>query len=178
MIKINLLPYREIEKKEKILFQFIIMIGAMVLSIVIVGLAHLKIVSYEESKIKERDDLKNEISDLDKKLGQIDKIKEQKAEIERKLGVIDTLNTKRISATELLYKVGEAIPESLWLTNFQDRGKEVVIDGEAYSANDVSNFMERLNSTGLFTKVNLISLDQQLKANVKVIKFNIICLRG
>ncbi|MCX7991304.1 MAG: PilN domain-containing protein [Proteobacteria bacterium] len=178
MIKINLLPYREIEKKEKILFQFVIMISAMVISLVIVGIVHWRVVAYEKDKITERDELKNEIAELDKKLGQIDKIKGQKSEIERKLGVIDTLNTKRIVSTELVYKIGEAVPESVWLTNLQDKDKEVAIDGEAYSANDVSNFMERLGRVGLFTKVNLISLDQQVKGNVKIIKFNLICLKG
>lgn len=178
MIKINLLPYREIEKKEKILFQFIVMVSAMVLALIIVAVVHWRVVIYEESKIKERDELKSEIAELDKKIGQIDKIKSQKSEIERKLSVIDNLNTKRIVSTELIYKIGEAVPESVWLTNLQDKEKEVAIDGEAYTANDVSNFMERLGRVGLFTKVNLISLDQQMKGNVKVIKFNLICQKG
>lgn len=178
MIKINLLPYREIEKKEKVMFQFIVMVSGMVLSLLIVGIVHWRVSAYESNKIKERDDLKNEIAELDKKLGQIDKIKSQKSEIERKLTVIDSLNAKRIITTQLIYKIAEAVPENVWLLGLQDKDKELIIDGEAQTANDVSFFMERLGKTGLFSKVNLITLDQQIKGNIKVIKFNLNCQKG
>ncbi len=175
MIKINLLPYREIEKKEKVMMQIIIMASAMVLSLIIVGVVHWQVVSSEKAKLAEKDSLNDEIKELDKKLGQIDKIKEQKAEIERKLNVINDLNTRRIITTELIYKVAEAVPDNVWLLSIQDKDKELTIEGEAQTASDVSNFMERLAKVGLFSKVNLITLDQTTKGNIKVIKFNLNC---
>lgn len=178
MIKINLLPYREIEKKEKIISQVIIIISSIFLYLLILGIVHWRIVSYEDGLIREREALKEEIVNLDKKLGQIDKIKEQKAEIERKLTVIDSLNSNRIVSTQLIYKIAEAVPESVWLTSIQEKDKEVVLEGESYTANDVSNFMERLSKAGLFNKVSLISLDQQMKGTIKVIKFNLNCIKG
>ncbi len=175
MIKINLLPYRDIEKKEKVVIQLIIMTSAMLMSLIIVAIVHWQVVSYENMRLNEKEALNNEIKELDKKLGQIDKIKEQKSEIERKLTVINDLNTRRIVTTELLYKVAEAIPDNVWLLSIQDKDKELSIEGEAQSASDVSNFMERLAKVGLFSKVNLITLDQTAKGNIKVIKFSLNC---
>lgn len=171
MIKINLLPYREVQKKEKIWFQFLLMIGVIIVSFLIVGIVHWRVVAYEEGLLSKKEELNREIADLDKKIGQIDKIKSQKSEIERKLGVIDMLNNKRIYATEFLFKVANAVPDKLWLNSIEEREKEVVITGEAELASNVSDFMERLNTTGLFQKVTLVSLDQQLKGDQKIIRF-------
>jgi type IV pilus assembly protein PilN len=173
MIKINLLPYREIQKKEKVWLQLLTMILILVGSLLLVGLAHWRIVAYESSLRDEKDTMSMEIVELDKKIGQIDKMKSQKNEIERKLQVIDLLNQKRIFTAQLLHKVAGAIPDKLWLTGLQDRDKDVVLDGEGVTANEVSSFMERLDKLGLFQKINLISLDQVQKGDQKIIKFNL-----
>lgn len=171
MIKINLLPYRDIQKQERIWFQFIAMIGAIVIAFIIVGIVHWRVVAYENGLNAKKEELNAEIEQLDKKIGQIDKIKSQKSEIERKLSVIEMLNNKRIYATEFLFKIAGAVPDKLWLNTLEEREKEVIITGEAELASYVSDFMERLNATGLFQKVTLVSLDQQMKGDQKVIRF-------
>lgn len=173
MIKINLLPYRDIQKQERMWFQFLLMIGAILLAIIIVSVVHWRFVAYETTLINQREDLKSEIASLDKKIGQIDKIKSQKSEIERKLSVIEMLNNKRAYATDFLYTIATAVPEKVWLISIEDKEKDVLITGEAELAAYVSDFMERLNKTGFFQKVALISLDQQVKGNDKVIKFSL-----
>lgn len=171
MIKINLLPYRDIQKQEKIWFQFFSMIGAVILALLIVGVVHWRFISYENALKVQKDELTNEIAELDKKIGQIDKIKSQKSEIERKLSVIDMLNNKRIYATDFLYKVANAVPDKLWLVTIEEREKEVVFTGEAELASYVSDFMNRLTNTGLFKTVTLVSLEQSAKGESKVIRF-------
>jgi len=171
MIKINLLPYRDIQKQEKIWFQFFLMIGCIVIALIILGVFHWQFSSYESSLTSQKEELNKEIADLDKKIGQIDKIKSQKSEIERKLGVIEMLNNKRIYATEFLFKIASAVPDKVWLITIEDREKEVVLTGEAELASFVSDFMNRLGTTGLFKTVTLVSLDQSVRGDQKVIKF-------
>ncbi len=171
MIKINLLPYRDIQKKEKIWFQILLMVGVVVLAFIVTGVVHWRVIAYEKSLLADRESINDEIAQLDKKIGQIDKIKSQKSDIERKLAVIEMLNNRRIYATEFLFKIATAVPDKVWLLSIEDKEKEVVLTGEAELASYVSDFMERLNTTGLFQKVTLISLDQQLRGDQKVMKF-------
>lgn len=178
MIKINLLPYREVQKREKIWLQLILMGGVIFVAFLCIGILHWQIITYEKGLNSMKEDLKQEIADLDKKIGQIDKIKSQKAEIERKLNVIDMLNTKRIYASEFLFKLANAVPDRLWLTSIEEREKEVLIVGEAEMASNVSTFMERLNGTGLFQKISLLSLEQQSKGEQKVIRFTLSNLKA
>lgn len=171
MIKINLLPYRDIQKKEKVWFQIFLMIGTVVFAFIIVGVVHWRVVAYESDLTSMREEINREIVELDKKIGQIDQIKNQKSEIERKLSVIDMLNFKRVYAAEFLFKTADAVPDKVWLLSIEERDKDVVFTGESELATHVSSFMERLNSSELFQKVTLVSLEQVVKADHKIIKF-------
>jgi len=178
MIRVNLLPYREAQKKEKVWQQTILMLVMIVVGIAIIVGAGFSVASYEKSIVKQKEEVENEINELEKKLGKIDQIKKQKAEIERKLQVIETLNKNRLATPTLLFEIAQIIPERVWLLSFQDRDKDVALDGEAMTANDVSDFMERLAKLKLFSKITLISLDSSTRGEVKVIKFNLTLTKG
>jgi type IV pilus assembly protein PilN len=172
MIKINLLPYRDIQKKEKIWQQIFAMVGGILLGLVIVLIVHIQLSRMVSNYEKNKEDLNAEIKDLERKIGEIDKIKAQKGEIERKLSVIDKLNTERMKVVVLLYNIGSIIPENVWLTALSDRGNELILDGEAMTGNDVSDFMKRLQGIKDFSKVTLMTMDQAQKGDQKIVKFN------
>jgi len=173
MIKVNLLPYRDVQKKEKVWQQIFAMIGGVLLGLIILGIAHWQLFLYEANLEKNKQDLEAEIKDLEKKIGEMDKIKAQKAEIERKLGIIEKLSLQRLSMAELLYNIGSSIPDNVWLTSLSDKGNELILDGEALTANDVSIFMNHLGQIKSFSKINLVALEQTTKGELKVIKFNL-----
>lgn len=173
MIKINLLPYRDVQKKERVWQQIITMVACVVAGILIIGIAHWQILSLESSFEKNKVDLESQIKELDKKLGQLDKIKAQKGEIERKLQVIEKLNTQRLDVAKLLNTLAMSVPENVWLTSLSYKGAELIIDGEAMTGNDVSDFMKRLEDQKIFNKVILTGMDQTVRGETKIVKFNL-----
>lgn len=173
MIKINLLPYRDVQKKEKVWQQIFTMLGGVLLGFVVLAVAHIFLVRIENGYEKNKEDLNSEIKNLEKQIGEMDKIKAQKAEIERKLSIIEKLSLQRLDMVGNLYNIASSIPDNLWLTSFSDKGSEIILDGEAFSANEVSIFMKRIEETKKFGKVTLLTLDQAQKGEQKVLKFNI-----
>lgn len=172
MIKINLIPYRDIQRKEKVWQQIITMVGGVLLGLIIIVVAHIQLSRMISNFEKNKEDLNAEIKDLEKKIGEIDKIKAQKGEIERKLGVIDRLNIERMKVVVLLYNIGSVIPDNVWLTELSDKGNELILNGEAISGNDVSEFMKRLQNISGFSKVTLMTMDQSQRGEQKIVKFN------
>ncbi|MEQ8161059.1 MAG: hypothetical protein ABRQ33_07700, partial [Smithellaceae bacterium] len=88
MIKINLLPYREKEKKENSVRQASLIGGAFVALILILVFVQLKLnssIRTLESQVKESE---VKLVDLDKKIGHLDEFKKDKKELEQKLQVI------------------------------------------------------------------------------------------
>ena len=116
MIKINLLPYREKEKKENLQHQIIIISGTLaifLLSILAVHLYFSRSISGMETKILEAD---ARLIVLNKKVGDIDGFKRDKKELEQKLGVINSLETNRLFPVRMLDELNLLVPaKEAWL---------------------------------------------------------------
>ena len=97
MIKINLLPYREKEKKENLARQISIIAGSFVIFILLLVFVQFKFsssVSRLEDQVKETE---AKLIELNKKIGDLERFKKDKKELEQKLGVIKTLEENRLA---------------------------------------------------------------------------------
>ena len=122
MIKINLLPYREKEKKENLAQQIFIIAGSFIVFILLLVWLQVWInssISDLKSQIKDSEAL---LVDLDKKIGNLEKFKNDKKELEQKLGVIATLEENRLAPVKTLDNLALLVPsKDIWLS--QDNPK-------------------------------------------------------
>src|SRR3989339_259567 len=96
MIKINLLPYREQEKKENLQRQIMILSGTLALFLLIILAVHLYFTMSIGNMEKEIREAEAKLVVLDKKVGDIEGYKRDKKELEQKLGVINSLEKNRL----------------------------------------------------------------------------------
>ena len=177
MIRINLLPYREKEKKEDIQRQIIIISGSLLLFLVILISGHLYLgmtISGLEKKIREAD---ARLVVLNKKVGDIELFKKDKKELEQKLAVINTLEVNRFFPVRMLDELNMVVPSrDIWLDRVIETGKDLRIEGVARDNGILARFMTNLERAGFVQSVDLVISQEKDVAGVKLQQFAVTCV--
>lgn len=148
MIRINLLPHREIRRKRQ-QQHFFIMLGA----VAAIGAAIWFAVSYgylagQLSDQQARNKyLQDEIAKLDKQIAEINKLKEQTAALLERKRVVEELQANRSEVVHLLDQLVRQIPEGVYFRAVKQTGTRVTINGYTQSQARVSTLMRNLESS-------------------------------
>ncbi|MCX5825204.1 MAG: PilN domain-containing protein [Deltaproteobacteria bacterium] len=176
MIKINLLPYREKEKKENLQRQIFILSGTLVLFLLIMIAVQLYFsmsISGMETKIREAD---AKLVVLNKKVGDLEGFKRDKREIEQKLGVIKSLEGNRLFPVRMLDEINRLVPAGdIWLEKISENGQELRIEGIARDSITVAGFMKSLEKAGFIQSVDLGVSREKEVSGVKLQQFILNC---
>lgn len=177
MIRINLLPYWERQKKENIVRQVVVMTGCLVLFLAVLAGLTLYLESAIgdlEAKIRQA---RAQLALLDKKVGDIEAFKRDKKELEQKLSVIAALEGNRLFAVQMLDEINVRLPGGdAWLERIAQSGPEVRLEGVARDNGTVARFMANLEGTGLFKAVDLVVSKEKVVAGANLQQFTVLCL--
>lgn len=159
MIRINLLPHRELRRKRQ-QQHFFIMLGA----VAAIGIAVWFVVSYiylagELSDQQARNKyLQDEIAKLDKQIAEINKLKEQTAALLERKRVVEELQANRSEVVHLLDQLVRQLPEGLYLRAVKQNGTRVTITGYTQSQARVSTLMRNLESSPFLEGPGLVEV--------------------
>lgn len=161
LIKINLLPYRQIlEQKQKKRFQVILGIGAAA-GLVVCGLIYSGLAGLILSQEGRNSSLEDGIRELDTQIVQIKDLNKQKQSfLERKLKVEELAN-KRFEGARIVDTLNQLVPDGVYLTELAGDDNNVnsyTITGKAINDDKVAQFMTSLPSTGVFEQPQLIGI--------------------
>lgn len=96
----------------------------------------------------------------------------RKAELEQRLALISRLRGAKRGPVLLLETVSRSLPEGLWLMEFRQQGLSVQIEGRALSLTSVTDFAQRLQSSGLFRHpVEILTTSTEVVEETPVIRF-------
>lgn len=146
MIRINLLPVRQVQKREQGRQFLVLMVGMFVLTIAANVYWYLWMDGKREAAQRRLDDTNARIAQLEKVIGEVTNLQKRKKEVEEKLAVLDKLTKQRAGPVKMLDALATAIPKKVWLLSFEERGGGAAITGNAESFDDVSEFMRGLNN--------------------------------
>jgi type IV pilus assembly protein PilN len=176
MIKINLLPYREKEKKENLSQQIFIAVGSFVVLILLLVWMQVWInssISNLESNVKTAEAT---LVALDKKIGDLEKYKNDKKELEQKLGVIATLEENRLAPVKTLDNLAMLVPKDIWLVKITQKEDRINIEGIGRDNIIVADFMKDVEKFDPIKSVDLISSKKTEIAGVTLQQFNFSCI--
>ena len=167
LIKINLLPYREIlEQKQKKQFQLVMAFGVIaggVAAFLIWG-ALAALITNQESRNEE---LNAGIKELDAQIVKVKDLQAQKQSFLERKQKVEELDNKRFEGARIVDTVNQLVPDGAYLTSIQNiGGSDAVISntytlvGKAISDNKVAMFMTALPSTGVFDTPKLDSINK------------------
>lgn len=174
MIRINLLPHREIKRAvRRRQFNYLLAL-TLVLSAGVIGLGQAAI----SARLAEQDErnafLETEITKLDEKIKEIKKIKsETQALLERKQ-VVETLQSTRTEVVHLFDEMIRILPEGLYVKSIKQAGNELNLVGYTQSSARVSTLMRSFEDSPWFEQPELVEIKaatvNNLRANEFVLK--------
>ena len=147
MAKINLLPWREEQRKE-LQQQFYATVGAFVaLTLCIWGAIHFVNTQRIDHQLSRNNILDTEIVKLDKKIEEIKRLEKEKQRLKARIEAIEQLQGNRPLIVRLFDEMVTSLPEGVSLISVTQKGKKVTINGVAQSNARVSSFMRKLEES-------------------------------
>jgi type IV pilus assembly protein PilN len=175
MIRINLLPVRAAQKKEKLRSQLSIFFLCLILVCIVCGALYVQKMNAINGLEDEIAVIQQKNNDLKKIIGQVKDFEKKKADLEQKLAILQTLKDGKTGPVHLLDDLSSSLPEKLWLTKFSEKGGSIHLEGVADNENIVAEFMRNLDSSPYYKNIELAVTEQTKAGDAKMQKFTLNC---
>jgi type IV pilus assembly protein PilN len=147
MPRINLLPWREEERKTRQRDFGVATAGAVIAGVALIMLSMLwysQRISAQESR-NER--LNAEIATIEESIKEIDRLELQKERLLARMEIIDQLQKSRPEVVHLFDEMVRKLPEGVYLTGMKQTGARIEIRGVANSSTRVSALMRQIDAS-------------------------------
>jgi type IV pilus assembly protein PilN len=155
MARINLLPWREEQRRERQRHFMSTLLMTAVMGIVLVFLG----MSMFDQKIKHQqfrnEVIQKEISKLETRIRKIEELERTRARLLSRKQVIERLQASRSMTVELLDNLAKTIPVGVTLTSIRQQGASLALMGTSQSNARVSAYLRELAQNDLFIDTQL-----------------------
>ena len=173
MAHINLLPWRQDQRKER-QRQFLTMLGLsaalMALIIFAVHLQYGRMISTQNSRNAM---LQRHITEVEAQLKEIQNLEKEKERLLARMKVIQELQLNRPEIVRVFDEIVRTVPDGVVLSNMQQAGRSLTLKGDAQSNARVSSFMRNLNGSSSFSNPLLEVIEVDPKSPEKARKFSL-----
>jgi type IV pilus assembly protein PilN len=147
MPRINLLPWREQQRRERKL-SFFVSLGAAAVGALVATFAGYLVFQQQISAQEGRNErLRGEIKVLDTQIQEINNLESQKQRFIGRMQVIDKLQRSRSEIVHMFDEVANMVPDGVYLTSFKQANRRLRFDGVAQSSTRVSTFLRNIDSS-------------------------------
>jgi len=176
MPQINLLPWRQEQRKERQRQFLTIMVMSVALMVLIILASHLQINRMINTQESRNNLLSGVIVDVDLQLTEIKNIETEKQRLLDRMKIIQQLQRDRPEVVRLFDDLARTVPNGIYLKQVKQQGKGLSIEGFAQSNARVSSFMRNLDSAKSMGNPNLtvIKSDKAKKIGERNFKLNVI----
>ena len=147
MPRINLLPWREAERKRKRQEFFLSLGAAFATAGLAILLGHWQLSASIKHQQDRNDLLSHEIAALDKQIEEINGLDAQKRKLLARMEIIETLQRSRPEIVHVFDEVVRVLPEGVYLTYLKQAGSRFELRGVAQSSTRVSSFMRNIDAS-------------------------------
>jgi type IV pilus assembly protein PilN len=147
MPRINLLPWREEQRKERKLGFLVALGGGTVAAAVAAFAAYLMFGSMIDAQDQRNGMLQAEIKQLDKQIEEINNLESAKQKFIARMEIIEKLQRSRPEIVHLFDEIVRQLPEGVYLTAVKQQDKRLKFEGVAQSSTRVSAFMRNIDGS-------------------------------
>jgi type IV pilus assembly protein PilN len=147
MPRINLLPWREEQRRERKLAFLVALGGGTIAAVVVAFVAYLMMGSMIDAQQRRNQVLRGEIKQLDKQIEEINDLEASKQRFIARMEIIEKLQRSRPQIVHLFDEIVRTLPDGVYLTSVKQTDKRLKFDGVAQSSTRVSAFMRNLDGS-------------------------------
>lgn len=173
MSRINLLPWREQERKQK-QQEFFISAGIVgAFAAVIIGFVHFYHVQLIDAQEMRNDYLNNQIAVLDKRIKEIEQLEKEKQRLLDRMRAIEQLQRNRPLIVRFFDELINSLPDGVSVNEVTQSDNKITINGEAESNARVSSFMRNLESSQWLEDPELDVIQARTAAGTRISQFTL-----
>jgi type IV pilus assembly protein PilN len=147
MPRINLLPWREDERKERKI-AFTVAVGVSALAAAVATFAvYLMFGSMIDAQERRNEQLRAEIKKLDQQIEEINDLESSKQKFIARMEIIEKLQRSRPEIVHVFDEIVRTLPDGVYLTSVKQTDKRFKFDGVAQSSTRVSSFMRNIDGS-------------------------------
>ena len=147
MPRINLIPWREAERKRKRQEFGVGALGALVAAGAIAFLVNLQMGAAIDNQNERNQYLNDEIAQLDKQITEILALEQQKQRLRARIQVIEQLERSRPEIVHVFDQLVRTIPDGINLTSLKQTDRKLELKGLAQSSTRVASYMRNLEAS-------------------------------
>lgn len=162
MIRVNLLGLPKQKKRAPVVTlegwrSMVLLVVVLVLVAVVQFVRYNQLQTEQQALQKLIQDRQAEKARLQTIRAEVEKFQSQKELLQKRIGIIEGLKAKQSGPVKLLDLLASTVTrvDSLYLTNFEQSGQRVTIEGFARDAKSVADFLTQLKGTNAFAEMDL-----------------------
>ncbi len=147
MPRINLLPWRDQQRRDRKVAFFVALGGAAALAAIAAFIAYLLLGSMIDAQEHRNERLRAQIKVLDKQIEEINDLEAQKQKFISRMQIIEKLQSSRPEVVHLFDELVKEMPDGTYLTSVKQTGNKLKLDGVAQSSTRVSALMRNISAS-------------------------------
>lgn len=159
MPRINLLPWREEERKKRQQDFMVAMGGSVVAAIAVVSATLFAFSQMIDNQQARNQRLEAEIVELERSITEIDGLERQKERLLARMEIIEQLQRSRPEVVHLFDELARQLPEGVYLNGMKQTGREVELRGVAQSSTRVSALMRQTDASAWLTDPSVTKVE-------------------
>lgn len=167
MMRINLLPYRQIRRAERQREFNLMAVATVIAAAVIVFLGHTIISAKIDTQDERNHRLQKAITKLDKEIAEIKELKEKIQEMKDKKEVVEDLQRNRSQSVILLDEISRQLPQGTFLKSIKQKGAFIEIEGVADSNARIAALLRNLGDSKVMYSPNIVQIQAVMIGNIK-----------
>ncbi len=174
MIRINLLPIRQLKKRQRLRKELMGFSAALALVLLILAVGWVALIGKVANLQDDLVALEQKKQSYQPILKQIETLKKEKQMVEQKLDSIKKLQAGAQVTVRVLDEVASRTPTSrMWLSSLQQSTGRLLLQGIALDNETIAQYMQQLEASEYFEKTELTSSAQTDVAKQKLKSFSL-----
>ncbi len=147
MPRINLVPWREAERKRKRQEFGVGAVAALMFAAVIAFAVNWQMQSAIDEQMERNQYLTGQIAELDKQIAEILDLEQQKQRLQARIQVIEQLELSRPEIVHVFDQLVRTTPDGIYLVSVKQNNRKIELKGVAQSSTRVASYMRNIDAS-------------------------------